>query len=110
LRFRRGLPDDALLIPYISSAINAYGAHVENNSAMQQTIQIAISKLTFGAHLGERFPKSLPQVVLTASDTGSAPLRQSGLLQSIHLDRESPANQLQLISLNAPIRQNGLHG
>jgi lactam utilization protein B len=52
LRFRRGLPDDALLIPYISSAINAYGAHGESASVMQQTIQLAISKLTFDAHLG----------------------------------------------------------
>jgi hypothetical protein len=54
--------------------------------------------------------EGLPQVVLTACDTAFAALHQSELLQSIHLDRESPANQVQLISLNAPIRQNGLHG
>jgi lactam utilization protein B len=52
LRIRRGIPDDALLIPYISSAINPHGAHGESASVMQQIIQKAISKLTFGAHLG----------------------------------------------------------
>ena len=36
--------------------------------------------------------EGLPQVVVTASDTAFEALSQSGLVQSIHLDRVSPPN------------------
>ncbi len=36
--------------------------------------------------------EGLPQVVVTASDTAFEALSQSGLVQSIHIDRVSPPN------------------
>ena len=48
-----GFPDDAELMPYISSANIACGAHAGSDLVMQQTIQLAIAAgVKIGAHPG----------------------------------------------------------
>jgi len=54
-----GFPDDALLMPYISSANIACGAHAGSDWVMQQTIQLAIaSGVKIGAHPGFDDPEN----------------------------------------------------
>lgn len=48
-----GLPNDELLMPYISSANIACGYHAGNESVMQKTVELALRyKVAVGAHPG----------------------------------------------------------
>lgn len=53
-----GFPDDALLMPYISSANIACGAHAGNENLMKHTIELAMaSGVNIGAHPGFADPE-----------------------------------------------------
>jgi UPF0271 protein len=65
-----GFPDDAELMPYISSANIACGAHAGNDSVMQHTIQLAIEAgVKIGAHPGFNDPENFGRKEQYRSDS-----------------------------------------
>ncbi|MDE3126207.1 MAG: LamB/YcsF family protein [Bacteroidota bacterium] len=65
-----GMPNDALLMPYISSANIACGFHAGNEQIMQQTIALCIQhKVAIGAHPGFNDKENFGRRSLSLSDT-----------------------------------------
>jgi UPF0271 protein len=77
-----GFSDDALLMPYISSANIACGAHAGNDSVMQQTIQLAIAAgVKIGAHPGFNNPENFGRKEQQRSDTELTDLIQAQVVR-----------------------------
>jgi UPF0271 protein len=77
-----GFPDDAELMPYISSANIACGAHAGNDSVMQHTIQLAIEAgVKIGAHPGFNDPENFGRKEQYRSDSELTYLIQSQVVR-----------------------------
>ena len=73
-----GFPDDALLMPYISSANIACGAHAGSETLMKHTIALAMaSDVQIGAHPGFADPEHFGRREMQLSDTELTDLIQS---------------------------------
>ncbi|MBU3743022.1 MAG: LamB/YcsF family protein [Sediminibacterium sp.] len=73
-----GFPDDALLMPLISSANIACGAHAGNENLMQHTIELAMeSGVNIGAHPGFVDPEHFGRKEMYLSPTELTDLIQS---------------------------------
>jgi UPF0271 protein len=77
-----GFPDDASLMPYISSANIACGAHAGSDLVMQQTIQLAITAgVKIGAHPGFNDPQNFGRKEQHLSDSELTDLIQSQVVR-----------------------------
>ena len=77
-----GFPDDAGLMPYISSANIACGAHAGSDSVMQQTIQLAIEAgVKIGAHPGFNDPENFGRKEQQCSESELTDLIQSQVVR-----------------------------
>lgn len=73
-----GFPDDALLMPYISSANIACGAHAGSEYLMKHTIALAMaSGVSIGAHPGFDDPENFGRNEMQLSSTALTDLIQS---------------------------------
>ena len=77
-----GFTDDALLMPYISSANIACGAHAGSDLVMQQTVQLAIAAgVKIGAHPGFNDPENFGRKEQQHADSELTDLIQSQVVR-----------------------------
>lgn len=106
-----GFPDDEIIMPYISSANIACGAHAGNASLMYHTIQLAIEfGVNIGAHPGFNDPENFGRKELPISDAALTDLIQSQVYQlqqlassfGVKLQHVKPHGALYNMSANSP--------
>lgn len=81
-----GFPFDATIMPFISSANIACGAHAGNYGTMQQTVALALKHgVAIGAHPGYADPENFgrKELNLKASDITSLVASQINLMQEV---------------------------
>jgi UPF0271 protein len=67
-----GIPNDAALMPFISSANIACGFHAGNHTIMQQTVELCLQhKVTIGAHPGFNDIENFGRIDLIGSSINS---------------------------------------